>query len=224
MFAGSQLGIPDLQISGAGCGVTVSTDSEGTVLPRPLALAATWNEKLAHEFGEVIGREARASACLDGAWRCGKFGTRTACGTHLREPRRYLVLAGKMVAAEIRGIQTHSVEDIKHTNERVEDRKQRQRDDVLLAPRSAPAPCRRTRRPCGPAPPRGRRASGRRAPRTRPAAARRGRPPHRRRPPVTPRGRSRRRAGCAASRSPCRWTGSCGPRTAGTGRSCAPPA
>lgn len=110
-----RLGLPDLQIADAGCGVTVSDKMQSTALPCPLALAATWNRELARSFGETIGREARANGfnmVLGGAVnlvrepRSGR-----AFENHGEDP----VLAGTLVAEEIKGIQSQRViATIKH--------------------------------------------------------------------------------------------------------------
>jgi beta-glucosidase len=57
-----RLGIPDLNLIGAGVGVTnlwKRTNGQATALPASLAETATWDPKLAYEFGAVIGRETR---------------------------------------------------------------------------------------------------------------------------------------------------------------------
>ena len=56
------LGIPDLQLVGAGLGVTNSgrgLKGRSTALPSSLAETATWDPKVAAEFGTVIGKETR---------------------------------------------------------------------------------------------------------------------------------------------------------------------
>ncbi|HEY8539831.1 MAG TPA: beta-glucosidase [Steroidobacteraceae bacterium] len=55
-----RLGIPPLQLQGAGMGVTGQlTSGESTVYPSALALMATWNEELAYDYGRTLGRELR---------------------------------------------------------------------------------------------------------------------------------------------------------------------
>jgi beta-glucosidase len=113
-----RLGIPDLNLIGAGVGVTnLGKRPEGmaTALPASLAETATWNPKLAYEFGAVIGRETRAQG----------FNVSLGGGNDImREPRNGRnfeyhgedpVLAGKMIGQELKAIQDQGViADIKH--------------------------------------------------------------------------------------------------------------
>src|SRR5208337_3565614 len=57
-----RLGIPDLNLIGAGVGVTNlgrRANGMATALPASLSETATWDPGLAYEFGKVIGRETR---------------------------------------------------------------------------------------------------------------------------------------------------------------------
>ena len=123
-------GIPALQENDAGIGVNnypVGMDARGwpvgvrgkpgdaTPLPSTLALAASWNPRLAEAGGRMIAGEARAK----------DINVLLAGGINLtREPRNGRTfeyfgedpwLAGRMAGAEIRGIQSqHVVSTIKH--------------------------------------------------------------------------------------------------------------
>ena len=112
-----RLGIPAIQMSDAAYGVRVSGENGrySTALPSDIAGAATWDLEGAYEYGALIGRELRAQG-----YNMGLGG-----GVNLtREPRNgrtfeYMgedpILAGKMVAAVIRGLQAqHVIGDIKH--------------------------------------------------------------------------------------------------------------
>jgi beta-glucosidase len=112
-----RLGIPALQMSDAAYGVRVSGEngSYSTALPSDIAGAATWDLAGAYEYGALIGRELRAQG-----YNMGLGG-----GVNLtREPRNgrtfeYMgedpILAGKMVASAIKGLQDqHVIGDIKH--------------------------------------------------------------------------------------------------------------
>ena len=113
-----RLGIPDLNLIGAGVGVTnLGKRAQGmaTALPASLVETATWDPKLAYEFGAVIGRETRAQG----------FNVSLGGGNDImREPRNGRnfeyhgedpVLAGKIIGQELRGIQDQGViADIKH--------------------------------------------------------------------------------------------------------------
>lgn len=113
-----RLGIPDLQLIGAGVGVTNlgrRRNGQATALPSSLAETATWDPKLAYEFGAVIGRETRDQG----------FNVSLGGGIDLaRDPRggrnfeyhgEDPVLAGTITAQELRAIQAqHVVATIKH--------------------------------------------------------------------------------------------------------------
>ncbi|WP_432379409.1 beta-glucosidase [Duganella sp. P38] len=107
-----RLGLPALFETDAGLGVATQaskTPRERTSLPSGLATAATWDRALAYKGGAMIGAEARASG----------FNVMLAGGVNLlREPRNgrnfeYAgedpLLAGVMVAQQVKGIQSNSV-------------------------------------------------------------------------------------------------------------------
>ena len=114
----ARLGIPDLNLIGAGLGVTnlgKRPNGQSTALPSSLAETATWNPQLAYEFGTVIGEET---------WRQG-FNVSLGGGNDiLREARNGRnfeyhgedpVLAGKIIGSELKAIQDQKViADIKH--------------------------------------------------------------------------------------------------------------
>ncbi|HEY1679074.1 MAG TPA: glycoside hydrolase family 3 C-terminal domain-containing protein [Candidatus Sulfotelmatobacter sp.] len=112
-----RLGIPAIQMSDAAYGVRSSGENGrySTALPSDIAGAATWDLKGAYEYGALIGSELRAQG----------FDMTLGGGVNLtREPRdgrtfEYLgedpVLAGKMVASVMKGLQAqHVIGDIKH--------------------------------------------------------------------------------------------------------------
>ncbi|MYN39131.1 glycosyl hydrolase [Duganella sp. FT109W] len=107
-----RLGLPALFETDAGLGVATQaskTPRERTSLPSGLATAATWDRDLAYKGGAMIGAEARASG----------FNVMLAGGVNLlREPRNgrnfeYAgedpLLAGTMVAQQVRGIQSNNI-------------------------------------------------------------------------------------------------------------------
>jgi len=109
-----RLKIPDLNLvdSSTGSGATLLPSA---VFPATVGVAASWNEKLAEEYGVEVARQLRAEG----------FGMGLGGGTNLaREPRggrlfEYLgedpLLAGKMIAARSRGTQSmHVIATIKH--------------------------------------------------------------------------------------------------------------
>jgi beta-glucosidase len=114
-----RLGIPALHESDASLGVTNPLDSRpgdsATAMPSGLALAASWNPRLARASGTVIGGEAHAKG----------FNVLLAGGVNLtRDPRggrnfEYLgedpLLAGIMAGESIAGVQSqHVMSTIKH--------------------------------------------------------------------------------------------------------------
>lgn len=115
-----RLGIPPQWLTDAGVGVATQRDSlapyrERTSLPAGIATAATWNPALAEKGGAMIGKEAQNSG----------FNVMLAGGINLvREPRNGRnfeyggedpLLAGIMVGAQIKGIQSNQIiSTIKH--------------------------------------------------------------------------------------------------------------
>src|SRR5579859_3086981 len=112
-----RLGIPGIQMSDAAYGVRMSGENGrySTALPADLASAASWDLDAAYEYGALIGRELRAQG----------YNMTLGGGVNLtREPRNgrtfeYLgedpILAGKMVASVMKGLQAqHVLGDIKH--------------------------------------------------------------------------------------------------------------
>jgi beta-glucosidase len=112
-----RLGIPGIQMSDAAYGVRQSgvNGRYSTALPSDLGAAASWDLEAAYDYGALIARELRAQG----------YNMSLGGGVNLtREPRNgrtfeYLgedpILAGKMVASVMRGVQAqHVIGDIKH--------------------------------------------------------------------------------------------------------------
>jgi len=143
-----RLGIPHLWETDAGLGVASQAGPDarpGTALPSGLNTAATWDLQTAYAGGAMIGAEARAYG----------FNVLLAGGVNLmREPRNgrnfeYAgedpLLAGKIVGAQIKGIQSNRVvSTLKHfalndqesgrttLNVRIDDRSARMSDLLAL--------------------------------------------------------------------------------------------
>ncbi|MGY2735531.1 glycoside hydrolase family 3 C-terminal domain-containing protein [Sphingomonas sp. UYP23] len=115
----ARLGIPAQHQTDAGIGVATqggaAVKRERTALPSNLAIAASWDVAIAHAGGAMIGDEARRSG----------FNVMLAGGVDLlREPRNGRnfeyggedpLLAGTIVAEQVRGIQSnHVISTIKH--------------------------------------------------------------------------------------------------------------
>jgi len=112
-----RLGIPDINLADSATGVRLGAIQSrySTLLPSPLALAATWDLQSANLYGEVIGRELRDQG----------FNMSIGGGVDLaREPRNgrnweYAgedpLLAGSIVGYLAKGVQSqHVMGDIKH--------------------------------------------------------------------------------------------------------------
>ena len=112
-----RLDIPGIQMADAAYGVTKSAQNGrySTALPSDLGAAASWDAKVAEEYGALIGRELRAQG----------YNMSLGGGENLtREPRNgrtfeYVgedpVLAGKTVGAVMKGLQAqHVIGDLKH--------------------------------------------------------------------------------------------------------------
>jgi beta-glucosidase len=112
-----RLGIPDINLADSATGVRLGAIQSrySTLLPSPLALAATWNLNSANLYGQVIGRELRDQG----------YNMSIGGGVDLaREPRNgrtweYAgedpLLAGSIVGHLAKGIQSqHVMGDIKH--------------------------------------------------------------------------------------------------------------
>jgi beta-glucosidase len=117
VFGVPRLGIPDQQEIGSGLGVTnlgKRPHGESTAFPSGLAQAAMWNPELSYDIGVVIGRETRQQG----------FNVHLGAGVDLaREPRggrtfewmgEDPLLAGKMAAAKLRGIESQGIISTSH--------------------------------------------------------------------------------------------------------------
>jgi beta-glucosidase len=121
-----RLALPDLNLVGSGMGVTDlcnrPTNGQATELPAPIAMAASWDPRSAYQDGVLIGQETR------------DVGFNVAIGGDVnlaRDPRNGRtfeaegedpVLAGTIVAAQLRGIQSqHLPATIKHFAENNEE-------------------------------------------------------------------------------------------------------
>ena len=112
-----RLGIPDLNMADSAVGVTrgAARSRYSTPLPSALAVAATWDLKLAYLYGSVIGRELRDQG----------YNMSIGGGVDImREPRNGRnfeyqgedpILAGKMIGQFMKAVQDHHIlGDLKH--------------------------------------------------------------------------------------------------------------
>jgi beta-glucosidase len=112
-----RLGIPDLNMADSAVGVTrgASRSRYSTLLPSTVAEAASWDPKVAYEYGSLIGRELRDQG----------YNMSIGGGVDItREPRNGRtfeyqgedpILAGTMVGQLMKGVQDqHIIGDLKH--------------------------------------------------------------------------------------------------------------
>jgi beta-glucosidase len=114
----ARLGIPDLNLIGAGVGVTnlgKRPNGQATALPSSLAETATWDPKLAYEFGAVIGRETRNQGFNVSLGGGNDIMREARSGRNFEYHGEDPVLAGKIIGPELKAIQDQGViADIKH--------------------------------------------------------------------------------------------------------------
>ncbi len=110
-----RLGIPDLLLADGSVGVGNSV-GPATILPSSIASAATWDTALAYDYGKVIGSELRAyglNANLGG--NVNLTGREPRDGRTFETKGEDPILAGRITAAHIRGVQDqHVIGGIKH--------------------------------------------------------------------------------------------------------------
>lgn len=125
-----RLGIPAQWQTDAGIGVATQGGAHPkrarTALPSGLGIAATWSPRLAEAGGAMIGAEARSSG-FNVLLAGGVNLLRDAhCGRNFEYGGEDPLLAGTIVAASIRGIQSqHVISTVKHfaINDQETDRK-----------------------------------------------------------------------------------------------------
>lgn len=113
-----RLGVPDLQMIGAGLGVTnlgKRKNGSATVFPSTLALAASFDRELAYDLGREIGRQTRDqgfNVSLGGAVNLIR---EASGGRNFEYMSEDPILSGKLMAQNLRGIQDQKiVATIKH--------------------------------------------------------------------------------------------------------------
>lgn len=113
-----RLGIPAQQQIGAGVGVTdmgQRADGQATALPSSLAETASWDPGLAYHYGGVIGRETRDEGFDVSLGGGVDLARDPRCGRNFEYHGEDPILAGTMLARELRGIQSQGVvATIKH--------------------------------------------------------------------------------------------------------------
>ena len=112
-----RLGLPDVQLADSAVGVRAAAERGryATLLPSTIGEAATWDPKLAFEYGKLIGRELRDqqyNASLGGGMDITR---EPRNGRNFEYQGEDPILAGKMAAQFVRGLQSQNViGDVKH--------------------------------------------------------------------------------------------------------------
>ena len=106
-----RLGIPSVRVTDCGHGVTLCGDrsSPATCFPTAIGMASTWNEALIERVGAAIGREARILGCSILLGPKANLHRLPLNGRSYETFSEDPVLAGRLAAAEIRGIQSQGV-------------------------------------------------------------------------------------------------------------------
>lgn len=106
-------GLPELMLSDGPAGVRIADPSpEGrrsTALPAPIALAATWDEELAHKYGNIIGIEAAASGVNVLLGPAVDIARAPLAGRTFESFGEDPLLAARMVTPEVRAVQAQGV-------------------------------------------------------------------------------------------------------------------
>lgn len=108
-----RLGIPELRLTDGPNGIRLNQPA--TAMPAPVALASTFDDALAHAYGAVLGREGRALrqdvllSPMTNIIRVPQAGRNFE--TFSEDP----LLSSRMVAAEVRGVQSEGlIATVKH--------------------------------------------------------------------------------------------------------------
>jgi beta-glucosidase len=112
-----RLGLPDLNMADSAVGVTQGAKRSrySTPLPSALAEAATWDSKIGYAYGSLIGRELRDQGYNVSLGGGVDIARDPRNGRNFEYQGEDPILAGKMVAQFIRGVQDRKiVGDIKH--------------------------------------------------------------------------------------------------------------
>jgi beta-glucosidase len=107
-----RLGIPDINYTDAGSGVTncgARPNGQSTMLPAPLARASSWSPGLAYDAGALIGSEARVQGFMTLLGGVSELIREPRWGRAFEAPGEDPLLNGKLVGAELRGVQRQKV-------------------------------------------------------------------------------------------------------------------
>src|ERR1019366_9247648 len=112
-----RLGIPDLQMADAATGVTrgAAKGRYSTALPSTLSEASSWDLKLAHDYGALIGRELRDQGYNMSLGGGVKITREPRNGRNFENLGEDPILAGRPDGQAMKGLQAEGVlGDVKH--------------------------------------------------------------------------------------------------------------
>jgi beta-glucosidase len=104
----ARLGIPELYTADSAAGVGVS-GANVTPMPAPVALAASWDPTLAHEYGQTIAAELRTLGFYEGLGGGVNLAREPRNGRNFEYMGEDPVLAGELVAQRTIGTQSQKV-------------------------------------------------------------------------------------------------------------------
>ena len=110
-----RLGIPSVQVSDCGHGITIILDQQGnwignaTCFPTAAAQAATWNRSLIEEMGSALGRETRATGSSLLLAPMVNIKRHPLNGRNYELFSEDPILSGEMATAFIRGVQSEDI-------------------------------------------------------------------------------------------------------------------
>ena len=107
----ARLGIPDVQMTNgrSGVGQAGKLGRYATALPSALALSASWDTDLAHEYGKLMGKECRQLGFQVSLGATANLVREARNGRNFECLGEDPILIGKMLAAQIRGTQAEGV-------------------------------------------------------------------------------------------------------------------
>jgi beta-glucosidase len=125
----SRLGIPALTMTDGPAGITAG---KATALPAPIGLAATWDLAAAQQYGELLGREAKATGHNVFLGSCMDIARIPVDGRLFEALGEDPILTGQMAVRSIQGVQRHPVvATAKHYNVNVQEENRLEGDAQL---------------------------------------------------------------------------------------------
>jgi beta-glucosidase len=100
-----RLGIPEVQSTDGRSGVCSKGGRYATALPCPLALSASWDVKLANDYGKLLGYECRASGFQISLGSTANLIREARNGRNFECLGEDPILIGKMITEQIKGVQ-----------------------------------------------------------------------------------------------------------------------